>query len=117
MSKTAPTPEERFADLIDDFAPNPDVTPPMATVGGRKPFGASALKTRGKVFAMLSGGRLTLKLPAERVSALLASGAGVRFDPRHHGREMREWVSIAPTYDGEWLPLAREAMTFVSSID
>lgn len=113
MSRTTPTPEQRFADLVDEFAPDPDVTPP--TVGGRQPFGASALKVHGKVFAMLSSGRLTLKLPAERVTALLATGVGERFDPRHDGREMREWVCVAPTYTGDWLPLAREARAFVGA--
>ncbi|HEX8733031.1 MAG TPA: hypothetical protein VF725_13340 [Ktedonobacterales bacterium] len=113
MGKTQLSPEERFAALVDEFAPDPDVTPPA--VGGRRPFGASALKARGKVFAMLSGGRLTLKLPAERVAALVASDAGERFDPRHNGRQMREWVCLAPGYMGEWLPLAREARAFVGA--
>lgn len=72
------------------------------------------MKVHGKIFAMLSGGKLTLKLPAARVSALLTSGEGERFDPRKDGRQMREWVTLAPTYTGDWLPLAREAMEFVA---
>ncbi|HZC04279.1 MAG TPA: TfoX/Sxy family protein [Ktedonobacterales bacterium] len=115
MSQSSLTPEERFADLVDDLASHPDVTPPESGPGARRRFGASALKVRGKVFAMLSGGRLTLKLPAERVEALLASGDGERFDPRRDGRMMREWVTLAPGYSGDWLPLAQEARAFVGA--
>jgi len=115
MSEPSLTPEERFADLVDEFASNPDVTPPESGPGARRRFGASALKVRGKVFAMLSGDKLTLKLPAARVEALLASGDGERFDPRRDGRQMREWVSLAPTYAGDWLPLAQEALAFVAA--
>lgn len=114
MSKAPLTPTERFADLVDELASNPDVTPPESGPAARRRFGASALKVRGKVFAMLSGDRLTLKLPASRVEALLASGDGERFDPRRDGRQMREWVSIAPGYSGDWLPLAQEALAFVA---
>jgi hypothetical protein len=114
MSQPALTPEERFADLVDEFASNPAVTPPEGGPGARRRFGASGLKVRGKVFAMLnSDGKLTLKLPAARVEALLASGEGERFDPRRDGRQMREWVSIAPSYTGDWLPLAQAALEFV----
>lgn len=115
MSQPAITPEERFADLVDDLASNPDVTPPETGPGARRRFGASALKTHGKVFAMLSGGKLTLKLPAKRVEELLASGSGERFDPRRDGRQMKEWVSIAPGYTGDWLILAQQALAFVAA--
>lgn len=113
MSGTALTPEERFADLVDEFVTQPDVTPPMAALNGRRPFGATGLKVRGKIFAMLYGQRLTLKLPAARVTALLAEGAGERFDPRRDGRAMKQWIVLAPSYQGDWLPLAREALAFV----
>jgi hypothetical protein len=49
------------------------------------------------------------------VQALLASGDGERFNPRHDDRPMKEWVTIAPTYTGDWLPLAREAKAFVGA--
>jgi hypothetical protein len=52
---------------------------------------------------MLSKGRLVVKLPRQRIDALVATGAGERFDPGH-GRLMKEW-----------LPLAREALAFVAS--
>ena len=114
MSGISLTAEERFADLVDELSSYPGVEPLEAGPGARRRFGASALKTRGKVFAMLnSDGRLTLKLPATRVEALLTSGVGERFDPRRDGRQMREWVSLAPDYPGDWLPLAREALAFV----
>ncbi len=64
---------------------------------------------------MLVKGRLVVKLPRLRVDALIASGDGERFDPRHDGRLMKEWVSVEPTFEEEWLPLAREAMEFVAS--
>ena len=82
---------------------------------GTKGFGASALKVNGKIFAMVSSrGEFVLKLPAERVASLEASGAGRRFDPGH-GRLMREWVALTPKSSSSWLGLAEEALHFVRS--
>ncbi len=109
MSHSQYTPEERFAALVDEFMSEPSVSPPQPG----KAFGASALKIRGKVFAMLSRSKLVLKLPRQRVDALVTAGTGERFDPRRDGRLMKEWVVIDSTSDEEWLSLAREAMAFV----
>jgi hypothetical protein len=105
------TPEERFAVLVEEFLGHPDVTPPSDGKG----FGESALKIRGKIFAMLVRGKLVVKLPKSRVDALITSGEGERFDPRHDGRLMKEWVTIEPTSAKEWLDLSREAMEFVAA--
>ena len=105
------TPEERFATIVEALLSNPDVTPPS----DGKRFGSSGLKIHNKIFAMLVGGKLVVKLPKPRVDALIASGDGERFDPRHDGRLMKEWLSLEPTSEEEWLPLAREAMEFVAS--
>jgi len=63
---------------------------------------------------MLARGRLVLKLPAERVDALIAAGCGVRFDA-NEGTPMREWFSLDPASAGPWLPLASEALDFARS--
>ncbi|HET7641179.1 MAG TPA: hypothetical protein VFK47_20895, partial [Ktedonobacteraceae bacterium] len=73
------------------------------------------LKIHNKIFAMLVKGKLVVKLPKPRVDALVASGDGERFDPRHDGRLMKEWLSVEPTSEEKWLSLAREAMEFVAS--
>lgn len=75
-------------------------------------FGSMGLKVGGKVFAMLVKGRLVVKLPKERVEALVASGGGEYFDPGH-GRIMKEWVAVEPG-NGDWQSLAREAKHFVA---
>ena len=54
---------ERFEDLVDQLVGTEGVTPPRAGSG----FGRSALRFRGKIFAMHVRGALVLKLPAERV--------------------------------------------------
>jgi hypothetical protein len=64
---------------------------------------------------MLVRDQLVVKLPRSRVAALIASGDGERFDPRHDGRLMKEWLCVAPTAQMEWLALAREALAFVAS--
>jgi TfoX/Sxy family transcriptional regulator of competence genes len=105
------TPEERFAKIVEELLNNPGITPP--SIG--KEFGSSGLKIHNKIFAMLVRGRLVVKLPKTRVDALTASGNGKRYDPRHDGRFMKEWIAIEPTSEEAWLPLAREAMEFVAS--
>ena len=115
MSNPAITPEERFASIVEALLSNPDVTPPSDGAESKNRFGSSGLKIHNKIFAMLVGGSLVVKLPKPRVDALVAAGEGERFDPRHDGRFMKEWVTIEPAYEEEWLPLAREAMEFVAS--
>ena len=105
--------EKRFAAIISSLEKKPGVTAPTASGEGRKAFGASGLKVDNKVFAMVSSkGEFVVKLPRERVDALVASGDGVRFDPGH-GRLMKEWLALSPTSKQDWLALATEALAFV----
>ncbi len=115
MSNPTITPEERFATIVEELLSNPDVTPPSDGPQSKNRFGSSGLKIHNKIFAMLVRGRLVVKLPKPRVDALVAAGEGERFDPRHDGRLMKEWVTLEPMSEEDWLPLAREAMEFVAS--
>ena len=104
------TSEERYAALVDALVGEPGVTPPTADAPQR--FGSTSLKINNKIFAMLVQGRLVVKLPAQRVDALAAAGEGQHFDPGK-GQLMKEWFSVEPGAEDEWLPLATEAMQFV----
>jgi TfoX N-terminal domain len=103
--------EQRFAILVDELSRVPDVTPPS----DGKAFGSSGLKVHGKIFAMLVGGSLVVKLPRARVDALIAAGDGERFDPRRDGRAMKEWLVLDPASAEDWLTLSREALAFVAA--
>ena len=81
---------------------------------GRRGFGSGALTVGGRIFAMLSAGQLIVKLPADRVSALIASGEAAPFDAGK-GRPMKEWAAIRPNTDEQWLACAEEAYVFVTS--
>ena len=109
------TPEARYAAIVEALVGDPDVTHGSDEPGAGSRFGSSGLKTGGRLFAMLVRGRLVVKLPRRRVDALVASGDGVRFDPRGDGRLMKEWLSLGPASEAEWLELAREAREFVAS--
>ncbi len=102
-----PAADARYEDLIGDLLGEPGVTPPRGGGG----FGRTALRFEGKIFAMLVRGRLVLKLPAERVDALIAAADGGPFDA-NKGRPMKEWLSLDPASGLAWLPLAREALDF-----
>jgi hypothetical protein len=56
---------------------------------------------------------LLLKLPSERVDALIENGVGERFSTGA-GRPKREWVTIAPKHATLWEGLAEEARRYVS---
>jgi hypothetical protein len=101
------TPEQRYEDLVDEFAGVDGVLPPQGGSG----FGRSALRYRRKIFAMLVRGRLVLKLPGQRVDELIEAGYGERFDA-NKGTPMKEWLSLDPESGLAWLPLAREALDF-----
>jgi hypothetical protein len=102
--------EIRYQDLIDDLLGCPGVTPPPGGSG----FGRGAVRFQKKIFVMFVRGQLVLKLPAGRVSELVAVGEGVRFDA-NKGTPMREWFSLAPESDLPWLPLAKEALDFAQA--
>lgn len=102
MSDTDP----RFATVVKAFAKDDDVT------SGRM-FAAMGLKVHGKIFAMHVKGALVVKLPRERVDAIVRAKRGEPFDPGH-GRLMKEWVSMAG-HEASWLALAREARDYVGA--
>lgn len=103
-----PTPDERFEALVDGLVGVVGVTPPS---GGRG-FGRSALRINGSIFAMLVRGRLVVKLPRQRVSALVDSDDGAPFDA-NKGTPMKEWLRLDPESGQDWETLAREALAFV----
>jgi hypothetical protein len=110
-SDPAPDPiRARYLDLVDDLMGIDGVTPPPGGSG----FGRGSLKYRGKIFAMLVRGSLVLKLPADRVTALIAVGEGVAFDA-NKGTPMREWFSVSAESGLDWLSLATEALEFARS--
>lgn len=109
MGDTINTSEECYAKLVQTFLSQPNVTQEG------QGFGSSALKVRGKIFAMLVRGRLVVKLSQHRVDALIASEVGERYDPRRDGRLMKEWLSLASISEEDWLSYAREALEFVAS--
>ncbi len=83
--------------------------------GSKKSFGSRGqLKVNNKIFAFVSKGRLVVKLPRQRVDALVAVGEAERFGPGH-GRLMKEWLALKPRSELGWPPLVREAMEFVGS--
>ena len=106
------TPEDRFADLVDELVASPGVSPPGS--GPARGFGSHALRVHDKIFAMLVRDRLVLKLPRTRVDVLVAAGEGARFDA-NKGRPMKEWLALDPDATVPWAPLAREALTFVDA--
>jgi hypothetical protein len=81
--------------------------------GSRRAFGSTALKTEGKIFAMVVKGRLVVKLPAGRVEDLVEAGAGERFDPGH-GRIQKEWLSVFSDDPEQWHALAVESEAYVA---
>ena len=111
MDDPAMSPEERFDTVIEALLGNVGVT---LGSPGKKGFGSSALQVDGKIFAMLNGGRLVIKLPRQRVDVLVAGGDGERFDPRRNGRLMKEWLTVEPMSDISWPALAKEAYDFVA---
>jgi hypothetical protein len=100
--------EARFAKLVRTFADEPGVD----VGGGRRGFGRGTLQVGGRIFAMVSHGRLVLKLPRERVAGLIAAGVGTTFDAGK-GKPLPEWLVLIESDDATLLDLAREAAIFV----
>ncbi len=100
--------------MVKQLVGEPGVTYTPTEPGSKRTFGTSALKVRNKIFAMLSGGTLVVKLSRQRVDELVDAGTGDRFDAGK-GRPMKEWLAVHPTGKVAWPSLAREAKEFVAS--
>lgn len=113
MAPDAPSEtHRRFGAIATALAGEPNVS---LGSPGKKGFGSSALQVGGRIFAMVSAsGSFVVKLPRLRVDELEGRGIGRRFDPGH-GRPMKEWLSLDPASNEDWLVLAREALRFVAS--
>jgi hypothetical protein len=106
---TADQVQARFAAIAESLAGRQGV----AVGTGRRGFGSDALTVNGRIFAMVTRGQLVLKLPTDRVSALIEAGDGLPFDGGK-GRPMKERVVLTPTSSRHWLALAEEACSFAS---
>jgi hypothetical protein len=78
-------------------------------------FGGSAgRRIDGRIFAMLAGDSLVVKLPADRVGELLASGGARPFSAGKE-RPLREWAAVPVSESARWPALVAEAFEFVAS--
>jgi hypothetical protein len=102
------TVEDRFAQIAERLGRRRGVS----LGSGKRGFGSDALTVNGRIFAIVTRGRLVLKLPQERVSALIDRGDGLPFDAGK-GTPMKGWVVLTDQSSRRWLPLATEACQFV----
>jgi len=75
----------------------------------------------GPYYALVSRGRLVLKLPAAQAGQLVAAGEAVPFEPSP-GRRMREWVVLRPTRTptedrARWRELLADARAYAGDVD
>lgn len=104
----APEIPPTFRPVVRAFTGKPGVT-----IGPGWGRGGIVLKRGGKIFAMLVRGHFVAKLARRRVDELVDAGVGVRFDPRHDGRVMKEWLQVDEAAARQWSSLAREAFAFL----
>ena len=74
-----------------------------------------SLKIKKKMFAMFNKGRFIVKLPKERVAALLDSKEGQPYDPGT-GTIMKEWIIIPEQHSDKWIDYTQEAKTYAEKI-
>ncbi len=126
MAKAKPTekgPDDpRVRKLLEVLRSDPKVAPVIAEFEARSAgapsrksgkFGSNGLKANGKLFALFTQGTLVVKLPKDRIAALVAKGQGTPFDPGH-GRLMKEWLTVVSPR-ASWSELAKEAHAFVGA--
>ena len=118
-AKRPPSPERSgedgaqalYEELTDDLLYDP-------AVGRATMMGFPCVRLAGRFLASFDDklGALVVKLPRERVTALVADGRGEPFAPA--GKVFREWVSIAAVDRDLWHTLLAEAVEFArASLD
>jgi hypothetical protein len=97
--------ESLFWELAQQLLTEPGVT--RGTM-----MGYPCLRSDGAFFACVerATGHLIVKLPAQRVSELAASGQALPFAP--NGRTFREWAAFPVADPAEWRALLTEGRRF-----
>ena len=97
------------ATLYDDLA---DELCEQAGVEPSTMMGFPCLRHNGDFFASWDSKahRLIVKLPSERVDALVDAGTACTFAP--NGRRFREWAAIPEADETGWRGLLSEALAF-----
>jgi hypothetical protein len=101
--------ETTFWDLAAELqARDPDVA--EGTI-----MGARCLRVRGEFFAAVfpDDPALIVKLPADRVTALIDADEGRPFAPA--GKVFREWVAVPHLDEARWRALMADARDFVAA--
>ena len=77
-------------------------------------MGGPCVRAQGEFVAMPhhKGPGLVVKLPRERVSALIEAGTGLAFAPA--GKVFKEWVLIESFDEDLWSDLLQESVAFVA---
>lgn len=103
---TADARHEQFWDIADEM-----LHAGLAEEGTM--MGHRCLRAHGAFFASAGrqGGELIVKLPQERVAALIDAGVGTAFAPA--GRPFRQWICVLDDDPVLWRDLMQEAREFV----
>ncbi|MGH3488373.1 MAG: hypothetical protein ACRDP8_10760 [Actinopolymorphaceae bacterium] len=94
-----------YAELTDDLLYDP-------AIGRSTMMGYPCVRLAGRFLATYDDkqGALVVKLPRERVLALIASGEGEPFAPA--GKVFREWMAVPRVDRALWEALLAEAVDF-----
>jgi hypothetical protein len=98
-----------FEKLAKSLGVGPATKPAHPTRPER--MNANAFCVRNRVFAMRVGEDLVVKLDPKRVDELIKGRSAL---PNVvGGRPMKEWATVRPANEKQWLGLARESLGYV----
>jgi hypothetical protein len=108
MSADTDAANSLFWDLIDELRVDDPRIEEGTIMGGR------CARVAGEFLALVDykNSGLVVKLPRERVDALIAEGVGRAFAPA--GKVFREWVAIPQRNRRRWRNLLEEGIAFVA---
>ncbi len=108
MAPLPTTPETLFWDLIDELREHDHRIQEGTIMGGR------CARVGGEFLGLVDykGSGMVVKLPSDRVTALIKDGVGQPFGPA--GKVFREWVAVPKPDRRQWRKLLLEAVDFIA---